>query len=332
MKKPERRLFVSVACAAALMVCGAVMMLLDKKPDEATFFAMDCPCTAAVYGGDAEAVKERIKALEKLYSPYEEGSELSRLNESGRLELSEETAQLIEKSIELTKKYGGADISAGALTALWNVIGDEPRVPEQSEIQTALSAVGYGNIKISGSECVLENGTQIDVGCDGKGFALDEVKKLLDSEKADCAVVSFGSSTLLYGQKPDKTDFKVAVTDPFDNDNTCLSFTSGGGSVSTSGGYERYFEAQGKKWSHIFDLTTGYPCETDLVSVTVVGQSGIETDFLSTCIFIGGSGELDRWLGDEDIEVIAIDENGVVYCSDSIKSRISISDDKFRFE
>ena len=51
MKKPERRLFVSVACAAALMVCGAVMMHLDKKPDEATFFAMDCPCTAAVYGG-----------------------------------------------------------------------------------------------------------------------------------------------------------------------------------------------------------------------------------------------------------------------------------------
>ena len=43
MKKPERRLFVSVACAAALMVCGAVMMHLDKKPDEATFFAMDCP-------------------------------------------------------------------------------------------------------------------------------------------------------------------------------------------------------------------------------------------------------------------------------------------------
>lgn len=64
MKKPERRLFVSVACAAALMVCGAVMMHLDKKPDEATFFAMDCPCTAAVYGGDAEAVKDRIKALE----------------------------------------------------------------------------------------------------------------------------------------------------------------------------------------------------------------------------------------------------------------------------
>ena len=174
MKKPERRLFVSVACAAALMVCGAVMIHLDKKPDEATFFAMDCPCTAAVYGGDAEAVKDRIKALEKLYSPYEEGSEISRLNESGRLELSEETAQLIEKSIELTKKYGGADISAGAVTELWNVTGEEPRVPEQSEIQTALSAVGYENIKISGNECVLENGTQIDVGCDGKGFALDD--------------------------------------------------------------------------------------------------------------------------------------------------------------
>ena len=147
---------------------------------------MDCPCTAAVYGGDAEAVKDRIKALEKLYSPYEEGSEISRLNESGRLELSEETAQLIEKSIELTKKYGGADISAGALTALWNVTGEEPRVPEQSEIQTALSAVGYENIKISGSECVLENGTQIDVGCDGKELCLTEVKSFWSEKSRLC--------------------------------------------------------------------------------------------------------------------------------------------------
>lgn len=238
----------------------------------------------------------------------------------------------MKESVELTKKYGGADISAGAVTELWNVTGEEPRVPEEEEIKKALSAVEYENISFSGQECVLENGAKIDVGCDGKGFALDEVKKLLDSEKADCGVVSFGSSTLLYGEKPDKTDFKVAVTDPFDNDNTCLSFTSDGGFVSTSGGYERFFEAQGKKWSHIFDLTTGYPCDTDLASVTVIGQSGIETDFLSTCIFIGGSKDLDRWLSNEDIEVIAIDENGVVYCSDSIKSRISISDDKFRFE
>ena len=58
-------------------------------------------------------------------------------------------------------------------------------------------------------------------------------------------MVSFSSSRFFTGEA-DKTDFKVAVTDPFDNDNICLSFTSGGGSVSTSGGYERYFEAQGK--------------------------------------------------------------------------------------
>ena len=68
------------------------------------------------------------------------------------------------------------------------------------------------------------------------------------------------------------------------------------------------------------------------MDIFTLAGSGIETDFLSTCIFIGGSGELDRWLSDEDIEVIAINENGIVYCSDSIKSRISISDDKFRFE
>ena len=267
---------------------------------------------------DLPELKQMISLLR--YTSNNINQIAKRLNESGRLELSEETAQLIEKSIELTKKYDGADISAGALTALWNVTGEEPRVPEQSEIQTALSAVGYENIKISGNECVLENGTQIDVGCDGKGFALDEVKKLLDSEKADCAVVSFGSSTLLYGQKPDKTDFKVAVTDPFDNDNTCLSFTSGGGFVSTSGGYERYFEENGVTYHHIIDPKTGYPSDSDLTSVTIVCADGTKADALSTSFFVMGLQKAESFYEntDLDFDVILLTKDNQIYISEGI--------------
>lgn len=328
MKFDGKRLAAAV-CVTALAVAGAFMINKREIKRSETFFAMDCACTVTMYGGDISPVKERISELDKKLSAYGEDSEIYKVNSEGQGTLSDETAELVERSLDLTEKYGGADITAGALTKLWNVTGESPSVPSDEEIAESLATVGSKNVRLEGNVCTLENGAQLDFGCDGKGFALDEVKKELDRQDVSCAVATFGSSSLLYGEKPDGKSFTTSVTDPFDDGKTCLSFTSGECFVSTSGGYERYFEADGEKYCHIFDLSTGYPCKSDLVSVTVVCQSGIRSDFLSTCIYLGGTDSLDKWLHTEDIEVIAIGEDKSVYCSDSIKSRITVNNNEF---
>ncbi|MBQ6633949.1 MAG: FAD:protein FMN transferase [Ruminococcus sp.] len=327
------RAILPIGTGLALIAAGAVMMI--KAPVQhfdRTFFAMDCPCEITVYSKDdcTKAIYDRITELDGMLSAYDEGSEINRLNSAGRLEkVSKETADVISKSQKLYQTYGGCSIAIGAVTKLWDITGD-PRVPSEDSIEKALESVDISNIKLDGESAELMDGAQIDLGCDAKGYALDEAKKELDKLKADAAVVSFGSSVLCYGKKPDGSRFTVGIKDPMTAEGICAEVELDECFLSTSGGYERFFEADGVTYCHIFDEKTGRPTDSDLLSVTVVGGSGILTDFLSTRIYLDGTAGLEKWLALDDISVIAIDGRGQVYCSDDIKDSVKITGDGFK--
>ena len=81
------------------------------------------------------------------------------------------------------------------------------------------------------------------------------------------------------------------------------------GFVSTSGDYERYFEKDGRRYHHILDATTGYPAETDIISVTVVCDSGIVSDALSTaCFILGEENSLDL-LSEYNASAVFVDKD-----------------------
>ncbi|MCC8135430.1 MAG: FAD:protein FMN transferase, partial [Ruminococcus sp.] len=69
---------------------------------------------------------------------------------------------------------------------------------------------------------------------------------------------------------------------------------------------------------HIFDLNTGRPSETDLTSVTIICDSGIKSDFLSTLIYLGGTARLGEYLDDETLKIVAVTENREIYLSGGI--------------
>ena len=95
-----------------------------------------------------------------------------------------------------------------------------------------------------------------------------------------------------------------------------------------SGGYERYFEANGKTYCHIIDPKTGYPAETDLTTVTVFCDSGIESDFLSTMIFLDGSENIGKYLNSDNFKIFAADKNKKLYISESKQSPIQYRSDR----
>ena len=126
------------------------------------------------------------------------------------------------------------------------------------------------------------------------------------------------SSVLLYGSKPGGEDFTVQIQDP--NGTGILgTVTTPACFLSTSGGYERFFEADGVRYCHILDLTTGRPTETDLTSVTVFTDNGLKSDFLSTLLFLEGSEHLEPHLHAADYQVLAVDAAGKIYCSDGLQ-------------
>ena len=334
MKKALNKKVIIPAVFGIVLIAAGVIVMNIKKPVQKfskAFFAMDCPVDITLYSSSdfSDDLRGRIKELDALLSAYDEQSEINRL--SGEpMNISEETCEVISRSKELYSEFGGCNIAIGAVTKLWDITG-EPKVPSDEEIEKALATVDVDNIKLSGKNCRLENGAQIDLGCDAKGYALDKAKELLDEKKPEGAVVSFGSSILCYGKKPDGSRFKIGIKDPFYPDTLCAQLECDACFVSTSGGYERFFEADGVRYCHIFDEKTGRPSESSLQSVTVIAESGIESDYLSTCIYLGGKDKLSEWLSRDDISVIAVDENAKVYCSENIKGQLSLTSEYFSF-
>ncbi len=335
----KKRIYFVAIFFVLLIAVGFLMTIAQKRNcngETYRLFAMDTACTITLYGSDnscADSLKNLIEKLDNALSAYNEASAIYRANSGETVQTDSYSAEIISRAVELSEKYPQVNCTAGALIDLWDVTGDNPQVPSQSDIETALASVGWENVSLSSGILKVKNGTRLNFGSCAKGYALDVLKKSLDSTGADCAVISFGSSCLLYGEKPDGGEFTTAVADPDNPNSNVLEFTSGQCFFSTSGGYERYFEADGKRYCHIFDLSTGYPAETDLTSVTVISESdGMLTDFLSTCIFIGGTDKLEEYFSQADeagVEIIAIDENKSIYCTSGIINSIKITADGY---
>lgn len=222
------------------------------------------------------------------------------------------------KTNETARAYDPESVinpTCGALTSLWR----RGSFPDAADIEAALATLGgYGG----GDLKEFPDGVFIDFGAVAKGYALDIIKSRLDEKSLDgYSVISTGSSILLYGEKPEGAPFSTAVRNPENPDEYLGYIKTKAAFISTSGGYERFFEENGEKYSHIIDLKTGYPAETDLASVTVIvpigtENGGIISDYLSTLIYIGGTETLEKYMNMPEIGVIAADRQGKIAYSD----------------
>ena len=101
--------------------------------------------------------------------------------------------------------------------------------------------------------------------------------------------VSLGGNVYARGTKPDGTPWRVGFRDPSGGDNVSLaSFELTDAVIAVSGDYERYFEQDGVRYGHIMNPATGAPAQSDIISVGVVCETGLEADVRSTEMFVRG--------------------------------------------
>lgn len=201
--------------------------------------------------------------------------------------------ELLVQIRQVSEDSGGAlDITLGRLCRLWNL--DEPAeqisIPTVEQIQAALADCGYGRVRLSDGTITLPTGMQLDLGAVGKGIACDRIREYLGSHpQITGAVVAVGGSVVTYGQKPDGSPWKVAIMHPREEGSYLgILSLSGEHYISTSGDYERYVMAEGVRYHHILDPATGCPARSGLCSVTIVCDSGLLADALSTACFVLG--------------------------------------------
>ncbi len=320
-----------IALAVVAAVAAAAIFFASSNEVKREFFAMDTFVSAKVKGFAAKDAAGGISTLvreldSKQLSRYTSGSEISRINSEAETVLSDEMRDYITELLEVGKMSGGKfDIALGAVSDLWS-FNDSPRVPSTDELTEALSRSGSDKLSLSGNTLTRADGCIIDLGSAGKGIALDKVKSYLSDKKISSAVVSVGGSVLLYG----KGSFNVGVRDPWgEAGRSVMTVKLGAGCVSTSGSYERCFEQGGKRYHHILDPDTGLPVENGLVSVTVISDSGLLSDALSTACFVLGTEGGAKLAAKYGCEAIFITEDKKVICTDGIKPNVTVLADGY---
>ncbi len=271
------------------------------------------------------AIKE-IGRIEKLISSWDENSQTSSINKNAGIQpvkVDQELFDLIQRAIGISKLTDGAfDISYASMDTIWKFDGSMMQMPSEEEIKASVAKVGYKDIVLDKEKTKVflnSKGMKIGFGAIGKGYAADKAKDLLIEKGVVAGIINASGDMNTWGQQPDGTDWKVAITNPLNKNNAFALLPVVNKAVVTSGNYEKYVILGDKKYAHIIDPRTGYP-STGIVSVSVFAPKAELADALATSVFVMGiKVGLDRINQLSGIECIIVDDEGNIHTSKNIK-------------
>lgn len=328
--------------AFVLFFCVFVLISCSENKNFLAFESMSTFMTLKTYGKNSVkanlAVKKRIEELENCFSTTKPESDVYKINHTDSVfEIPhEETAELALYALEMAEKTGGAlNPAIYPVVKAWGFTTGEYRIPPENQILALLPLTDFRKIKVEerNSPDLQKKfaiskpaGAMIDFGAVAKGFASDEAVKILKSYGIESAVLDLGGNIVAFGAKPDGTEWNVGIKNPWDAGTPVAGLKIKNQCVVTSGGYERFFTGgDGKKYIHIFDGKTGRPVENDLESVTVVSESGVYADALSTALFVMGTEKAaDYWRSHQDFDMILISKDRKIFYTDSLAGKISV--------
>ena len=266
--------------------------------------------------------------MDNLLSIGKENSEISKLNKSGCAALSDDTAVMVTKALDLYKSTGGAfDITVLPLMELWGFTTQEYYVPTEDEIQSTLQRVGADKLTWDENTKTLTLGDkqEIDLGGIAKGFTSSRIMEIFKKDGVTCGMVSLGGNVHLLGTKQDGSAWRVGIQDPNNTDDMLGVLEANDCAVITSGAYERNFEKDGVTYHHIIDPATGKPSNSGLTSVTIVSKDGTLADGLSTSLFVMGKDKaIAYWKQHADeFDTILVDKDRNVYITEGIAGNFS---------
>lgn len=347
-KMVRKFLCILILCMICLTSCGIPKTgnkdsdSGDGKKESESFtreiFAMDTYMTLSAYGVNSKtAVKKavnEIERLDKLLSAGDTESEIAKLNNSGSEIVSGETADIFAKAAYISESTGGAfDVTIYPLMEMWGFTDKNFRVPSKKEIEKGIKLTNSLLINFDEKKLKIDlgEGQKIDFGGIAKGYTSDRVMEILKENGIDSAMISLGGNVHVLGSKTDGSSWKIGIQNPDKEQGEVAGVLEIEDKAAiTSGGYERYFEEDGKKYHHIINPFTGYPAESGLKSVTIVSNDGTLADGLSTALYVMGAGEAsDYWReNSEKFDMVLIDNEGKIYVSEGIKNDFS-SDYKY---
>lgn len=333
MKRTARFCLLLSLCLL-LTGCGTSKSAPEAEEYVSYVYAMDTVMTLRAYSENEStnetlaAVAGAIEALESHVSVTKEQSDIYKLNASSDApqEVSADTAEIISRALELCRSTRGIlDISIYPVVREWGFTTGNYKVPTYNDLQSMLKNVDYSKISVDGNTVSLLPGMQIDLGSVTKGYVGDLAAAMLKDAGIESAVLNLGGNVRVMGSNPEGSSWRVGVQDPLDESKYFGILSVTDKSVVTSGGYNRYFEDNGKTYWHIIDPRTGYPADNGIISATIVGEDGLMCDGLSTAAFIMGVNDaFDYWRSNGGFDMLLMTKYGHIYITPGLEDSFEL--------
>lgn len=319
--------------AASLGLVGVVAAMVcflqeENKSTTRSLFAMDTYMEITAYGRNSEnaveAAVDEIERLDALLSTGSAASEITMLNQNKTAVVSEDSAYLLRRSMELWKSTGGAfDITIYPVMKAWGFAGDTFRVPTDQELKKRLDFVDSSQIAYDKETktVVLPEQVEIDFGGIAKGYTSARVSQIMEEYHIKSAKLNLGGNVQTVGTKADGSLWRIAIKSPDDTFPYLGVISVEDKAVITSGGYERYFEENGIIYHHIIDPKNGKPAQNGLVSVTIVCEDGTLADGLSTALYVMGKDDaITYWKAHKnEFDAVLFDDTGMLYVTEGLE-------------
>ncbi len=273
--------------------------------------------TAARY---AEAAYNSIRNVDRLMSDYIADSELSEVNREAfhrPVQVSDQTFEVLERSIRFSRLTDGAfDITVGPLVDLWKAAADANSEPNEVELADARSKVGYEKLMLDADNRTVKfqvSGMRLDLGAIAKGYGVDKAIETLKAKGAVGGMAEIGGEVRCFGVSPKgKTKWEVGLQDPakpsagLGDEALLMVLELDDAAVSTSGDYQQFVIVEGKRHSHIIDRRTAMGAQGPS-SVTIIANNCTDTDALATAVSVMGMEKgLELIEGLEGVEAILV--------------------------
>jgi len=274
-----------------------------------------------------------LHRLENLMSFYRDVSEVSQLNkQAGKdvVKVSKDMMMVLVQARNCSLLSENAfNIMLSPLIQLWRRAGEKNMLPTAAEIENALALCDIDDLmldNINNTAYLKKQGCMIDLGGIGKGFAADVCCDIYKDMGVTSAFINLGGNVKAIGTRADGKPWTVGIQHPDKPRGICYSaIACTDMSVVTSGGYERYQEINDVKYHHIIDGITGYPSETNLKSVTVLSQSSMQADALSTAAFVMGLKKGAQLIYDSEcIGAMFFTKSDEIYLTKGIKQHLNL--------
>lgn len=315
------RIFLLASLLSASCAVGQTIKVEGKTMGPISYRVLIDPLPEKLNQNETgQLIQAELDHVNELMSTYRPDSEVSRFNSSNVTDwfpVSNETAIVIKRALEISRQTQGAfDITVGPLVDLWSFGSkkENPTIPSADEVATTQESIGYQKLSVQLDPPTIKKAIpelQIDLSAIAKGFAVDQVANKLNAMGVKNYMIQVGGEVRTQGKKSDGSAWEIGVEKPVKVSQSDLQFRMDltNQSMATSGDYRNFYVVDGQSYSHTIDPVTAAPVTHNLASVSVIAEDCMSADAYATAALVKGSEDARTMLDSLGLQYNLIERN-----------------------